>query len=171
MLVSMYMWEISHTADPGRIGAGIVTGIGFLGAGAILRFGFTIRGLTTASSIWAAAGIGLAVGAGFYVGAIACTLIVFIALAVLDILEKTFIRGRKIRRLVVVSKDRPQLLGQVEDCLQRHRSEILKIGLRRDVSESKVELDMTCSLPDKIDIQTLTAELSELTGVENVEIS
>ena len=61
---------LSHSyagdVDPSRIAAGVVTGIGFLGAGAIIRYGASIRGLTTAASIWVVAAIGLAVGAGMY---------------------------------------------------------------------------------------------------------
>ncbi|OGV49988.1 MAG: hypothetical protein A2X49_04730 [Lentisphaerae bacterium GWF2_52_8] len=57
----------SRFADPGRIAAQIVTGIGFLGAGAIIKEGFTIRGLTTAACLWLVAGVGMACGAGYYV--------------------------------------------------------------------------------------------------------
>jgi putative Mg2+ transporter-C (MgtC) family protein len=67
-------------ADPTRIAAQIVTGIGFLGAGAIIRQGLSIRGLTTAATLWVAAAIGLAAGAGYYSGAIAATAITLIAL-------------------------------------------------------------------------------------------
>lgn len=64
-LVSMY--GFFGPADPSRIAAGVVTGVGFLGAGTILREGLNVRGLTTAASIWAIAAIGVAVGAGMYI--------------------------------------------------------------------------------------------------------
>jgi putative Mg2+ transporter-C (MgtC) family protein len=66
--------------DPTRIAAQIVTGIGFLGAGAIIRQGPRVRGLTTAATLWAVAAIGLACGAGYYSGAIATTVVVLVAL-------------------------------------------------------------------------------------------
>lgn len=66
--------------DPARMAAQVVSGIGFLGAGTIIQFRDSIRGLTTAASVWAAAGIGLAVGSGFYVGAVSATAIVLVAL-------------------------------------------------------------------------------------------
>lgn len=66
--------------DPTRIAAQIVTGIGFLGAGAIIRQGIDIRGLTTAASLWATAAIGMAAGAGYYFGAAATTVVVIVAL-------------------------------------------------------------------------------------------
>ncbi len=72
-LVSAYGWSDWHFSnaegivfDPTRIAAQIVTGVGFLGAGAIIRQGLTVRGLTTAATLWAVAAIGMAVGAGYY---------------------------------------------------------------------------------------------------------
>lgn len=74
--------------DPTRIAAQIVTGIGFLGAGAIIRQGPSIKGLTTAATLWAVAAIGLAAGAGFYSGAVATTVVVIVALWPLRILTR-----------------------------------------------------------------------------------
>lgn len=76
--------------DPSRIAAQVVSGIGFLGAGAILLRGDIIRGLTTAASVWAVAGIGLAVGAGLYAGAITANIIILIILAGIKPLEEKF---------------------------------------------------------------------------------
>ena len=66
MLVNQYSYQATGTGDPVRMGAQVVSGIGFLGAGVIFKHGSTIRGLTTAAGLWATAGIGLAVGAGLY---------------------------------------------------------------------------------------------------------
>lgn len=83
MLTSMYVFDIYKDAvslDPARIAAGVITGIGFLGAGAIIREPERIRGLTTAASLWVVAGIGLAVGIGFNKMAIYTTILVLIVL-------------------------------------------------------------------------------------------
>jgi len=80
--------------DPTRIAAQIVTGIGFLGAGAIIRQGPNIRGLTTAATLWAVAAIGLASGAGYYAGAVATTVVVIFALWPLRLLTKRLL-GRE----------------------------------------------------------------------------
>ena len=74
--------------DPNRISAQVVTGIGFLGAGAIVRYGVTVRGLTTAASLWAVAAVGLTVGQGFYSAAVVTTAIVIVSLYVLGLIEK-----------------------------------------------------------------------------------
>ena len=80
MTVSIMMHEKYPSADPARIAAQVISGIGFLGAGTILIQGSTVTGLTTAASIWTTAAIGLAVGAGFYLTAIISALVVFISL-------------------------------------------------------------------------------------------
>jgi putative Mg2+ transporter-C (MgtC) family protein len=95
MLISVKSPEFfpgAQTVDPGRIAAGVVTGIGFLGAGTIIRAGGDVKGLTTAASIWAVAAIGLAVGVGYYITAAAATVL---ALAVLHLPDEL---ARLVRR-------------------------------------------------------------------------
>lgn len=74
--------EGKTNADPARLAAQVVSGIGFLGAGAIMKEGLTVTGLTTAATLWVVAGVGLAVGAGFYLGASVTTAIVFLILGI-----------------------------------------------------------------------------------------
>ena len=94
-IVSAYAWRdftfssrngISY--DPTRIAAQVVTGIGFLGAGAIIRQGLSVRGLTTAASLWVVAAIGMAAGAGYYSGAVLTTVVVLLSLWPLRILAR-----------------------------------------------------------------------------------
>jgi len=90
MEVSTGIFELYKTqvlVDPSRIAAQVVSGIGFLGAGAILRSGVSVKGLTTAASLWAVAAIGLACGVGLYVAAICTTAIVVIILCLFSKLE------------------------------------------------------------------------------------
>ncbi|MFA5104201.1 MAG: MgtC/SapB family protein [Candidatus Margulisiibacteriota bacterium] len=95
MLVSLFMAEKFPGADAGRIAAQVVTGIGFIGAGAIMQSGGAIRGLTTATSIWVTAAIGLAVGCGFYTGAAAATLITLVVIEVLRKLEQIYFKEKQ----------------------------------------------------------------------------
>jgi len=86
MLTSLYIFDTYSKEvhiDPFRIAAQVVSGIGFLGAGTIIRSRASIKGLTTAASLWSTAGIGLAIGVGFYKGAIAATALVLISLLLL----------------------------------------------------------------------------------------
>jgi putative Mg2+ transporter-C (MgtC) family protein len=101
-IVSAYAWTDFNfsarngiTYDPTRIAAQIVTGIGFLGAGAIIRQGLSVRGLTTAASLWVVAAIGMASGAGYYSGALVATIVVLVSLWPLRILaQRLFERVR-----------------------------------------------------------------------------
>src|SRR6266576_6834355 len=79
-------------ADPTRIAAQIVTGIGFLGAGAIIRQGLSVRGLTTAATLWVVAAIGLASGAGYYVAAALTTAIALVSLGPLRTIAYKVVR-------------------------------------------------------------------------------
>ncbi len=91
MLVSLYIFDVYQgkaPVDPARIAAGVVTGIGFLGAGTIMGSAEGVKGLTTAASIWVSSAIGLAVGCGFLSAAVIVTAITFVTLAFLKRVEK-----------------------------------------------------------------------------------
>ncbi|MGI5921731.1 MAG: MgtC/SapB family protein, partial [Syntrophomonadaceae bacterium] len=93
MIVSMDMYLKYYqtvNADPGRIAAQVVSGIGFLGAGTIMREGATVRGLTTAAGLWVVACIGLAIGAGLYVSAIVSTILILFVLIYFVKIEQKF---------------------------------------------------------------------------------
>ncbi|MEI8176316.1 MAG: MgtC/SapB family protein [Candidatus Omnitrophota bacterium] len=93
MIISVELFETYRglaNVDPSRIASQVLTGIGFLGAGTILRSGPSVQGLTTAASIWTVAGIGLAVGCGFYFASFAATLLVFVTLVVFSKMEQEF---------------------------------------------------------------------------------
>ncbi|MBI2874718.1 MAG: MgtC/SapB family protein [Firmicutes bacterium] len=109
--------EMDGVVDPSRVAANIVTGIGFLGAGTIMRYGGSVQGLTTAAAIWVVAGIGMAVGTGYYWGALASTFIVIVSLLVLPRLESRFIQRRKLKELSVEILDRPGQLGRITTLL------------------------------------------------------
>jgi len=96
-LASSYGLE-GTSFDPNRISAQVVTGIGFLGAGAIIRYGATVRGLTTAASLWAVAAVGLLTAQGFYSAALITTALVIVSLYLLRLIE-----DRVIYRLVAHS--------------------------------------------------------------------
>ncbi|MPN52865.1 hypothetical protein SDC9_200528 [bioreactor metagenome] len=84
--------------DPARLGAQVISGIGFLGAGTILREGFTVKGLTTAASLWAVSCVGLAVGIGYYQGALIATIVIYITL---NRLKKFIAKGNTGRNLYI----------------------------------------------------------------------
>jgi putative Mg2+ transporter-C (MgtC) family protein len=118
MLLSIYGFsdfvnEANVRLDPSRLAAQVVSGIGFLGAGAIMRNGSNVTGLTTAASIWVVAAIGLCVGAGFYYCAGLSTLLVVLSLLVLNKLEKRMMRNRRNHQVLIKIHDRPGILGSI----------------------------------------------------------
>ncbi|HUF14238.1 MAG TPA: MgtC/SapB family protein [Longimicrobiales bacterium] len=107
-------------ADPGRIAAQIVSGIGFLGAGTIIQARGSVVGLTTAATLWVVSAIGIAVGARQYTEAIGTTLLVLLALLVLGKVETHLIHAKRAQNMVVQTAPDIELVLAVEQILDRH---------------------------------------------------
>jgi len=88
MLLSIWLPQQLEVGDPGRIAAQVVSGMGFLGAGAIIRLGNNIRGLTTAASLWLTAAIGLLIGAGMFLAALTVIVLALTTLILMHYLER-----------------------------------------------------------------------------------
>ena len=116
--------------DPGRIAAQVVTGIGFLGAGAIIKEGLTIRGLTTAASLWVVAGIGMASGAGYYRIAAAATAIAIVSLVWLKYLER-FYQKDSYRTLTVVTNNNVDV-SKIIDLFKSKDLKVIFFDFERD---------------------------------------
>jgi putative Mg2+ transporter-C (MgtC) family protein len=126
----------SRTVDPTRIAAQVVTGIGFLGAGLIFRQGFTIRGLTTAASLWLVAAIGMAAAAGFWKGAVIATIVALISLRPLEWMKALAIPQRGAAHLVVELAEDGSA-GDVLDAVERAGD---LLALRRDGRRLEIEV-------------------------------
>jgi putative Mg2+ transporter-C (MgtC) family protein len=122
--------------DPSRIAAQIVTGIGFLGAGVIFRQGFTIRGLTTAASLWLVAAIGMASGAGYWAGAVLATVVGVISLRPLEWVKARAIPQRAATSLLVELRE-DSTAGDVLDAVERSGD---LLALRRDGRRLEIEV-------------------------------
>jgi putative Mg2+ transporter-C (MgtC) family protein len=144
-------------ADPGRIAAQIVTGIGFLGAGVIFRQGFTIRGLTTAASLWVVAAVGMAAGAGFWEGAVIATVVGVISLRPLEWLKERALPQRAPARLSVELAENASS-GPVLEALERSGD---LLALRRDGNRLEIEVRM--------DLDRRTHALEEVAALDGVE--
>jgi putative Mg2+ transporter-C (MgtC) family protein len=132
MLTGLHLMEAFagvRELDPTRIAAQVVSGIGFLGAGTILRFRASVRGLTTAASLWAVAGIGLAVGAGFLWGALVAGLIVVVVLFGFSGLERAM-RRDWYGTLMVETSGSAQDLGKIRGLLAEYEIEIRDVDIR-----------------------------------------
>ena len=102
MMTNQYVYQTFQTSDPVRMGAQVVSGIGFLGAGTIIITGkHQIKGITTAAGLWAAACCGLAIGIGFYEGAVICGLFIFWVMSMLNKLEERIRKKAEVLDLYV----------------------------------------------------------------------
>ncbi|HLO04046.1 MAG TPA: MgtC/SapB family protein [Symbiobacteriaceae bacterium] len=169
MQLSIGMWLMSFSygnGDPGRIAAQVVSGIGFLGAGTIMRDGVTVRGLTTAASVWVIAAIGLAVGAGYFMEAIATAVIVVLTLKTLSEVERRWLDKRDSAALVIHVTDTPGRLADLADVCGRFGANIKAVAMRPGPAPGTVEIHFGVRMqgrhPDPV------AFIGELMGVEGV---
>ncbi|OWZ84532.1 MgtC/SapB family protein [Natranaerobius trueperi] len=178
MLVSIYTFigpegEISRGADTARIAAQVVSGVGFLGAGTILRQGSTIKGLTTAASLWVVAGIGLAVGGGFYLGAITATSVVMISLYLLGNVERYLARRKRVRELWVRVVDRPGQLANISYVIANREININKVEMNgpeflESYQTDALRVTFLLKLPAKFDDNEFITSIMEIDGVLEV---
>ena len=139
--------EGKTNADPARLAAQVVSGIGFLGAGAIMKEGLSVTGLTTAACLWVVAGVGLAVGAGFYTGALISTGLVFVTLGRLSRLDD-WVDHEKNLSLNIHTVDRPGQLMRISRCMEDLQLRVrgVKVNAADDEMEEGGERSMYIDL-------------------------
>jgi putative Mg2+ transporter-C (MgtC) family protein len=156
-------------ADPSRISAGIVTGIGFLGAGAIVKFGPNVRGLTTAASLWVVAAVGLAAGTGSYVVAAVGTALAVLSLwPVNRLVVKMELSGGRVVHVRIGLKKLDSFAG-VSQVLLSNRVEI--VSVQSEKAKGGHAMDLELRLPRGGLDHKVLSELGQLSGVEVETIS
>lgn len=141
MLISIYGFNnLGKSGDPARLAAQVVNGIGFLGAGTIMRNGNDIKGLTTAASIWVCGGMGLAIGGGYYVGGLATAAIVLYCLMGLGTFEKRLFK-KKHKKLILKCAERVGLIGDVGQVFGANNITIKDIKILRSTDEDNCQRD------------------------------
>jgi len=172
-IVSAYAWgdfifdRTQGTAfDPTRIAAQIVTGIGFLGAGVIIRQGLSIRGVTTAAGLWVAAAIGMAVGAGYWGAALIGTGVVLVGLGPLRMAEGWVVRRRREGGTLEIDLRPEQPLAPVLSVLEGRRARVSRIHLEEE--ETGRELRIEVRMPPGVSGRDLVEELTRLDEVTGV---
>jgi putative Mg2+ transporter-C (MgtC) family protein len=175
-VLSIYGFEgitangVSPTVDPTRIAAQVVSGIGFLGAGAILKYGTSIRGLTTAASLWTTAAIGMAAGAGEWLIAGVGTFITVFSLWPLNALVARIHRpGAHLVRLRL-EVGRLEALGDVSRLLADRRVEMAGINSQR-IGKGRYEVELTLRVPPNARPQDVIGAITAIPDVELMESS
>ncbi len=158
----------SLPTDPSRIAAQIVSGIGFLGAGAILKYGSSVRGLTTAASLWATAAVGMAAGAGAWVVAAVTTVLIVLSLGPLNRLIARFrIREPQLFRLRLLA-GRLEALGEISRTLASNRIEMAGVSSQR-LGKGRYEIELDLRPPAGTKPETIIAAVSSVADVEILE--
>lgn len=175
--ISLYKYADVTTMDPTRLGAQVISGIGFLGAGTILRDGISVRGLTTAASLWAVACLGLAAGGGFYEAAVIGFIAIILTLTIFEHLEKRFTKEKfKGIRLEMECAEISETLISVKQIAPRYEMVLKDVDIAdKEIQEDKVVYQLSLKFGfnksrKKIDCEGFLSEISALDGVSGVKI-
>jgi putative Mg2+ transporter-C (MgtC) family protein len=173
MIVSAYGFQEvireGVVLDPSRMAAQVVSGIGFLGAGAILARGEVVRGLTTAASVWAVAGIGLAVGGGLYTASIAATVIILIILAGVKPLERRYITSRQQRELIVYAERSALSLDKLHEALGSGSARVKQFIMQQKSGTSLDEISIVLSRATPVQFEAIRKRIEAVPGVTEVK--
>lgn len=164
------------TGDAARLAAQVVSGIGFLGAGTIMRTGDSIVGLTTAASLWVSAGIGLAIGNGYYTGGLVTAGIVLLTLMSLGAFEKKVFKT-KYKTLHIFSISRSGLIGEIGTLLGKYDVSIRDISIKDNEWEEDDDeeeyiilgIHIKIKIPKAFDAKSFFKELYQIKGVFKVK--
>lgn len=174
MLVSIYIpqeYMGLKNGDPGRIAAQVISGIGFLGAGAIIQMKGSVRGLTTAAGIWMTACIGLGVGAGMYAIATAASLLIIFVLMAMEQVEKHLFRGgeQKIVRLKAhgIVKD----ITTFRSCFEEYNVHISDVFLRYDYSADLTTINFMVRSKDNTDFLGLFDKIHSTGNIHSLTLT
>lgn len=171
MMTNDYICKIYGSGDVARMGAQVVNGIGFLGAGTIITTGHNrVKGLTTAAGLWASACIGLAIGSGYYEGAIIGTFMMVVIMVVLHSFDRRLLASTKVV-MVYVEVQRMDVIRRLNTFAKENQIVIDDVEIEKtDLSEvTKVSLVITLRLPGKMNHTELIEQISALEGVIHVE--
>ena len=174
MILSIYVPQEYlglKNGDPARIAAQVITGIGFLGAGAIIQMKGSVRGLTTAAGIWMAAAIGMSVGVGMYVIAVVSTLLILATLILFERYERriNLVRETKFLR-IVVSGGMPDVVPY-KQLLKRHHIHLMDEFADVDYRQNTATLSFVILLRDQCDYREFLDEIAAINNTLSISLS
>jgi putative Mg2+ transporter-C (MgtC) family protein len=152
--------------DPGRIASGAITGVGFLGAGVIIKTGVTVHGLTTAACLWMVSAIGLALGTGLYTAATVSFAITLFALLVLRYVERA--TSKTVFKFLSVSAGGRVSEGRIDETLKRHGATVFNTDYEKDMASGELTLHYTIAISDASSVRQVLEELSSVEEVRKV---
>ncbi len=158
------------SSDPTRIAAQAVSGIGFLGAGAIFRYGFNVKGLTTAASIWTTSAIGLGFGAGLYTSAFIGTIMLIIILQMFEKVENFLVERKDVRILTVEFKSGTMEISDLVNAVKSHNVTMRQMSIAELIQSGNVEVKMNCRINGETSIKKLFQDIKALGEIKVLRI-
>ena len=157
-------------SDPGRIVAQVVSGVGFLGAGAIMKMGVTVKGLTTASSLWTTAIVGIACGSQYYEIACFTALIVLCILTVINYLEDLLLTTYKAHTLKISLKDRPGIVNDMKKILSEYKIKVVSLNASMP-NKKTLKLEMIIRKPADLGMDKVINIVNSMEETNTMAIS
>lgn len=175
MIISIYIPQAYFdfkNGDPGRIAAQVVSGIGFLGAGAIIRLGTNIRGLTTAASIWLISAIGLCIGAGLYLIALATVIIVLFTLVFLERIESKWFQQSHYKTIEIGFNSNNLPESELKELFKLYKIIIRDFNISvQNNAHLFCEIKMNVKIPKDIEISGLMEKINTLPNIHSIKIN
>ena len=168
--LAMEFRPLVPNGDPARLAAQVISGIGFLGVGAIIRYGANIKGLTTATSMWSMAVVGLVVGAGYYLVAAFTTGLLLVTLILINFFEKRFIKPVITSQLTISAVDKREMLDRMRRVVEKHAKIGAGISIHKDLHHKRAKYVMTFKMKEGGLIDEMLAELTELEGIRVINL-
>lgn len=171
-LLSIWMAQTlgNGLSDPTRIAAQIVSGIGFLGAGAIMKIGNNTKGLTTAASIWGVAALGMAIGAGMWVPALVALVLILVALTLLEPVERHFFPAERIKLIEIWYDESSADRRKIDEVLKKFRISLQSIDAVQSVIKKQTRINILGRVPVNVDIEKLFKALRSTGKVLKIQM-
>ena len=166
---SQFLSNPQLPSDPGRIVAQVVSGVGFLGAGAIMKMGVTVKGLTTASSLWTTAIVGIACGSQYYEIAGFTTVLVLMILTVMNYLEGILLTSYKAHTLKATLTDRPGIINDLRENLDEYKIKVVSLNASMPDKET-LKLEMVIRKPNDIRMDKVINIVSSMDEAQSMSL-
>lgn len=155
--------------DPSRIASGIVTAIGFLGAGVIFTRKMSVSGLTTSAGLWATVGIGMAIGAGIYVPGITCTVLILILQFIFQRSSRV-LKSPSVEKLVLQVKESDNITQLINQAFDSYRIKIININVNR-LNEHELEVKLYVTFPEQCGIDQILSLMAKIPEIISIDVS
>ncbi len=172
-ILSLYVTTL-FPGDPGRIAAQVVSGIGFLGGGAIMRQGMNIKGLTSAAIIWATAAIGLAIGMGLYFPSLISILVAVLSLIILERFEERYFPAGRVKSLHLtfdLAENEEMDMTIPKSIIEKHGFIISDFNMSRIIQSDVMILHYSVKAPRKDDFSDLVNDLGKIGNLTEFSIT